>query len=43
MYNEKVVPAREKFFPALEKFLQKSGSGFVVGKGVSFKIPVQMF
>jgi len=32
LYKETVLPAREKFFTALEKFLDKSPSGWIVGK-----------
>jgi len=31
LYKEKVEPAKEKLFTALEKFLEKSHSGFIVG------------
>ncbi len=33
-YKEVVVPAKDKFLPALEKFLAESGSGFLVGNTV---------
>jgi len=36
VYQKKVVPAKDKLFPALEKFLKESGSGFLVGKSVTW-------
>jgi len=36
LYTEKVVAAKDKLFPALEKFLKESGSGFLVGKSVTW-------
>jgi len=36
LYKEKVEPERKKLFTALENFLKKSGSGFVVGKKVTW-------
>jgi len=36
LHDELLVPAAKKFYPALEKFLEKSGSGFLVGKSVTW-------
>uniref|UniRef100_A0A0M3HSZ2 glutathione transferase n=1 Tax=Ascaris lumbricoides TaxID=6252 RepID=A0A0M3HSZ2_ASCLU len=36
IYKETVVPARNKYLVALEKFLAKSGSGFLVGKSLTW-------
>ena len=34
--NEAALPARDKYFAALEKFLKKSTSGYLVGSKVSW-------
>ncbi|KHN74050.1 Glutathione S-transferase 1 [Toxocara canis] len=34
--KEVVIPARDKHVPAIEKFLAKSGSGYLVGKSVTW-------
>uniref|UniRef100_A0A915AJW2 glutathione transferase n=1 Tax=Parascaris univalens TaxID=6257 RepID=A0A915AJW2_PARUN len=36
LLKELVIPAREKHFPGLEKFLNKSGSGYLVGDSVTW-------
>jgi len=35
-YKDNVVPAKDKLFPALEHYLKESGSGFLVGKSVTW-------
>uniref|UniRef100_A0A9J2P7J0 glutathione transferase n=1 Tax=Ascaris lumbricoides TaxID=6252 RepID=A0A9J2P7J0_ASCLU len=36
VYNETIVPAKEKLFPPLRQFLSKSNSGYVVGKSLTW-------
>jgi len=36
LMNDEVTPAREKYFAALKKYLEKSGSGYLVGKTVTW-------
>ncbi len=35
LYNEKVVPAVEKYGPFFEKMLKEAGHGYYVGKSVN--------